>query len=161
MSSDVPQCRQGAVPALTVALWRDREKSLSADLAWHALPGQIPAPRQSGGAASPLHPHTHSPADRPVLWAGQKYMVITICRVQGGGDGLTQPGYNLRRVFWNQAASEMLFSPTCALQFTPCLLLWMGGSERSCQFVSFSEPTALMGCHCDPAALSALHDYCV
>lgn len=46
--------------------WTGRGKRLSADQAWHALPGQIGAQRQERDAASALHPHTHSPADRPV-----------------------------------------------------------------------------------------------
>lgn len=96
----------------------------------------------------------------------QKYMVITICRVQERGNGLAQPGYNMNLSFlfcFSSCFRSVCFSQMCSAVLVLSITVDHRQREetKACQSVSFSKPTTLMGCQCDPAALFVLHDYCV
>lgn len=147
---------ESCIPALTVGHIRDRGKRLSADPEWRTLPGQIP-PQRLRGVLPPCCIHTLTIQltgqcqGMPEIY-GNYYLLSPRKR-----NGLMQPGYNMRSIFWIQAASEMF------VQFPSRIFADRRQWEEpsGCQFLSFSKPTALMGCQCDPATLFALHDYCV
>lgn len=113
------------------------------------------------GAASMLHPHSHSPSDRPM--SEHATNIWYICRVKGR----RMNSFNLVTtrvvVFKPSCLQNACFSQMCG----PVPLLSVTVNQRQqeelggCHLLSFSNPSVLMGGQCDQALLFVLHNYCV